>query len=161
MNCRERSIWVALGVGGLLILVALNGHATHFYNPSLSELVKGSDFVFVGEVLKVRRTFLGYRRTTLKMLEPIKGDAPREVEVRYGESWVQSQANVPVLRERERYLFFVVYSEHAFLLAGITGAVYYRIDSNGEVLCGQERLPLKECTEKARKLRDALPAQGA
>jgi len=141
----------------VLLLVSAHGHATHFYTPTLSELVSGSDLVFVGEVDKVGRTLLGYRRATLRVLAPVKGDASNELVLKYGESWFQSQTNVPILMEKERYLFFAVEVDYEFLLAGITGPSYYRIERNGEVLCGEKRLLLSECTEKIRKLASTNP----
>ena len=78
MHNQKRGIWVVF-VALTLLLFVPNSHATHFYSATLSELVKGSDFVFVGEVAKVRRTFLGYRRTTLKILEPVKGNTPSDL----------------------------------------------------------------------------------
>lgn len=156
MNSQKRGPWV-VSLVLVLLLTALNSNATHFYSPNLSELVKGSDFMFVGEVAKNRRSLLGYRRSTLKMLEPIKGNVPSEVTVKYGESWFQSQVNVPILKEGERYLFFVADIENELLLAGITGSVYYRIDENGEVQCGQEKLLLDKCTENARRLTSTSP----
>jgi hypothetical protein len=134
------------------LLISSPSFATHFYSASLDELISKSDFVFIGEVKAVGRTFFGYRKATLRTLEKIKGNALSEISVKYGEPWHHSQSNVPVLIEGRQYLFFLVESESEFLLAGVTGSRYYLVDGAGEVLCGDEKILVKECIERGRKI---------
>lgn len=126
--------------------------ATHFYTATLDELVKSSNFVFVGEVKNVGRTLMGYRKASLAVREKIKGKDMAEMTVKYGESWFQSQANVPVLNKGKQYLFFIVDIEGELHLAGITGSKYYSVEDSGEVMCGDEKINVNACIEKGREI---------
>nr|MDU9044452.1 hypothetical protein [Candidatus Electrothrix aestuarii] len=121
---------------------------THFYTATLQELIDGVDFVFIGKVKNVERTFWGYRRATLQVTERIKGESLSEMSVNYGARWYDSQANVSVLITGRRYLFFILEIEGKLQLAGITGPRYYLIEDNDDVLCGDENIPVTECIER-------------
>lgn len=134
------------------LLIATCSFATHYYYATLDELVRKSDFVFVGEVTTVGRTIMGYRKAKLRVMERIKGAVLSEMPVKYGEPWYSSQVNVPILTEGKQYLFFLVKGESEYLLAGITGPTYYLVYDNGEVLCGDKAEAVKKCIERGRSI---------
>lgn len=133
-------------------LISTYSFATHYYYATLDELVRKSDFVFVGEVKTVGRTLFGYRKAKLTVIEQIKGTVLSEIPVKYGTPWYSSQVNVPILTEGKKYLFFLKERGSEFLLAGITGPRYYLVEDNGEVLCGDKTEVVKKCIERGRKI---------
>ncbi len=137
----------------IIFFIFLNSvaNATHSRPAPLSAMMPYADFVFVGEALETSRTLFGYHTSKIKVITVVKGAPSTTMVVKYGETWLQSQENVPILKNGTKYFFFVRKKDDKLWLMG-PGPKYFPIEENGEVLCGDEKIQLNNCVERGRKI---------